>query len=695
MRRTIVLLVLAMVVSACGSDEPGTQQPPSTTTTQAQAATTTTPPAPTTTEPHPGALECEIKGYPCSYADVPDEILERGNEMAVEVLAMFSDGSSPEEVEAWLNDQPDVVEVQVEDPALRFRLEGGRGTWVWRAGVFGTAERHSIGAGDAGHQPALPAYRHIVGEEAKEKQAVVLSPFLWDFGATDDGPGVASILEGTRGYEGGVRFAANESIDATNVTIDSFRAWDGYDVVHVATHGAVLCKPLPWCRTGIAASVLHGALPKEEGVTEARVLVPAIKAIPHRGWELAVAVHPLAKVYVPIVILTADFFRDQYPGGLDNAIIFFNACDSLGAGGTDLADAVSGSKSIYLGWDRSVDTTAAGVAGIALYEEMSETGHTLGESFEILGALRTDAKTGARLDHTPRKAGGDLRIRDIVYLRHPDSGEILDTSAPVSIEGVPGDGENDSVPWVVEVEGITAEEASGATLHVAIDGVEAEPEDLSAWAADIDDMRRVTGLLDLGYDVEGDITVDARAWVELPSGGISEHETDTSLSTGPCVAGTWTIRNGDVQRILASSLGDVAVEVFADGTVTATFDPDGTVVYQFGGWSIGNTVFTESPIPGVIVEQHGRVSTDSNGTAEGTWSIEGENLVLFVAQFDTTVVQRIVTPEIGLDVSTPAPPELARVYVIPNGATGFTCSGDRLSVDWTSGSSVTWTRSTG
>jgi hypothetical protein len=75
-------------------------------------------------------LECEVEGYPCTLAEVPDEILERSQFLADEALAMIESGASMDEVRAWLDEQDGMVDIMSDDLALRFRLEGGRGTWI-------------------------------------------------------------------------------------------------------------------------------------------------------------------------------------------------------------------------------------------------------------------------------------------------------------------------------------------------------------------------------------------------------------------------------------------------------------------------------------------------------------------------------------------------------------------------------------
>lgn len=90
-------------------------------------------------------LECESEGYPCSLSDVPIKIHDRTEEIGNEVLSMLEAGSSVEEVDAWLVEQQDVAEVEFDDHAIRYRLDGGRGAWILREGAV--ASRGAPGAG--------------------------------------------------------------------------------------------------------------------------------------------------------------------------------------------------------------------------------------------------------------------------------------------------------------------------------------------------------------------------------------------------------------------------------------------------------------------------------------------------------------------------------------------------------------------
>ena len=112
--------LVAMLLTACtttttapgGSDGPGGSGDPT--------------PSPVRTTP----LECETAGYPCSPADVAPGTLARSDELAGAAATSITDGDSVADTAAWLEGQQNVVEVEHDDSTIRFRLEGGRPTWV-------------------------------------------------------------------------------------------------------------------------------------------------------------------------------------------------------------------------------------------------------------------------------------------------------------------------------------------------------------------------------------------------------------------------------------------------------------------------------------------------------------------------------------------------------------------------------------
>ncbi len=471
-------------------------------------------------------LECEELGYACALSDVPLEIIERSKVLGDDAISMLDAETSMEDVAAWLEEQSDVVEVQADDQAVRYRLEGGRGFWIFGSDVIAT--RGSPLPTTVGPPTVVtprlssPVPAHVVGPASADKRALVLSPMYYEVPDLDDAATVASILEGTRGYEGGVNHRYNVENAPGMVNLDSYRGWGAYDVVHLSTHGKRICDD-NGCRAVLAAATLDQLIGGNQSAPE------KILELQVDGLEIV-----LGQSGTTYVVLTADFFRNEYNGGLDNTLIFVNSCEILGVQATDIADALKGTSSVFVGWTESVFVSDATAAAVAFYTELSEGGYTVDVARDLIGDLALGEATGPHpapsLMVGGRTDGDGLRIRDVVRVMHPETGIPMMSHDSVVVEGTLGDGEADRVPYLVEVDGVKPGDAGEVTVHVEIDGVAAEPEALIDHVVDGDDSWTVAGVLDLERDVDEGDEVIVHAWVELHEKGESHHEVPVILT---------------------------------------------------------------------------------------------------------------------------------------------------------------------
>ncbi|MGH7587252.1 MAG: hypothetical protein ACRELU_01535 [Gemmatimonadota bacterium] len=503
--RSLLIATGIVVTLSCGSDSPS---------------------GPDTEGPiQQSQLECEERGFPCSLSEVPIEILERGDALGNEALAMLEAGASTADAVAFLESQADMTEVEWDETAIWFRLEGGAGVWILREGAF-SPEIFSTNAGTAraaGY--AGPAF-HIAGPEREAKSALVMSPFFWQASEFDDGPSVEAIVSTTRGYEGRVTFRFNSEQTSTNVTLESFMDWTKYDVVHVSTHGKRIDCEAGACRATLVAGLLETLLPEGPG-TKAEKL----KTLEDIGVTYSFS----ERMGLDILVLNADFFRKHYPAGLSNTLVFFNACQSLSPQATDLADAIQGAGSVVFGWTEAVHWGDATAAAVALYKALSERGYPAEVAMEHIGEL----KVGSPTEHSPnapqlslsqRSGGGDLRIREVVTMLNPGSGQELTASDLVAIEGTARDDVEDAAPFLVRVDGVKPEFADGMVVQVSIDGVDADPVPLSSGQPNDQDQWTVSGTVPLGYDLTDDKQVAFHAEVNLHSGGESKHDVEATLT---------------------------------------------------------------------------------------------------------------------------------------------------------------------
>ncbi|MGH7586591.1 MAG: hypothetical protein ACREMH_10115 [Gemmatimonadales bacterium] len=496
---------IALTTVACGSDSSGPETVP---------------------------LECEVQDYPCSLSDVPIAILERADALGDEALTMLEAGSTVGDAAAWLEGQGDMAEVEWDDGAIWYRLEGGVGFWLLWEDAFG------VGAGAGGHRrgTAAPPEFHIVGPDTEEKKALVLSPFHWELEDEDEGPVVEAILAGVRGYEGRVTFQSNAERTSTDVSLGSYLSWGAYQVIHVSTHGTRVCDDAG-CRAMFAAGLLETGLPPGPE-TKAEKL----KALKTHGVTYAKSRH--GDEYM---VLGADFFRQRYPQGLKDALVFINTCKSFGPQATDLADAIRGSSSMVLGWTEGVLHPDAVAAAAALYEALAK-GYPATVALQEIGDLAAgdpvDVGSGIpELQVTGRGAGGDLRIRDVVELLEPESGAPLSAASRVAILGTQGDGEPDAVAFLVRVDGVKQQFAEEMTVRVAVDGEEGDPVDLADGEKDDQDRWLVRGVVPLGHDVEEETPATFRATVSLHSGGESMQEVGATLAgEEPIMGRVWQMQ---------------------------------------------------------------------------------------------------------------------------------------------------------
>lgn len=624
--RIISLIVIAALAGTVGCD--GDSSP--------------TDPGPTT-----GSLECEIQGYPCSLSEVDLPILERSNELGEAVLAMLESGMSTDDAADWLSGQDGMADVMSGGLGVWFRLEGGRGTWVVTEGATlaepsasaaamgpGTPSRGpdlqrppSVGAepsveaqlapeapalprpsasrrswkslsagarlaehigserrtGSATSSPSAPDLPrplfHIVGSGSVQKKALVLSPGHWEFGPWDSGPAVRDILASTRGYENGVTFVANTERTSTNVGLASFTGWDAYDVVHVMGHGLRVCDDSQ-CRGVVMVNIVDAIFPP--GLSEAEE-IEQLREINQPGVELVKAGE---EAYIAV---NADFFR-IHAANLVDTVIFLNSCQLFGGPETDVVDALTGTSNVVFGWTEAVYSDEAYEAATRLYEELAEGGYPAAIAHQRVGDLRTGSPTSYGPSPTLRMAqrptGGDLQIRDVVTLLHPGSGVELTADDRVQIEGMQGDGEPDAAPFLVQVDGVLAEQADDVLLRVSVDGVESDPVPVSSGTANDKDQWLIEGQIPLGYDLEDDRSVTFLARVGLASEGESEHESEAVLT-----GASWTLVS-EGQMTGEVSLHGVDEQAAHTWTSEAHFavDGEGRVLGQGMGFLSGTEI---------------------------------------------------------------------------------------------------------
>lgn len=549
-------VIVATALAACGS--------PSATTRE--AATTPSPTAPEATT----SLECEEQGYPCSPAEVPAEILTRSADLADQASEALATGESVAEVASALRAADGVADVIADDDALSFRLDGGVPTWVIAKG-HPDADRAPDQTPDrAANVNALPVATfasvqtpgststldaRVVGLSPEQKSAIVLSPFNWMQSTNDSSEEIAHVLSKTRGYKGRVTYLANAVETATSVTVETFLHLDGYSVVYLRSAGATICEPTEdgtdtYCRGMIAAQTLPG---RDRSAFDSSQLVGLSLMRWNDGWDIGV---------------TADFFAYYYPSGISHALIFFNVPDLLSLG---LMTTVPGPYSSYIFWMGDRPHGVASPLALKVVKRLATAGittHTLLQEMKSEFVFGESELVGMRSEEL-----GSDRVREIAWLRDPATLKTLKNGASIAIEGEPDDGEPDVVPFTVDVDGLTDEEAEHTDLIVQVDDEEFSENQLASQAAErIDDLTwRFTGEVQLARDVKEGQRMKLRALLQLgDEGGASSHTVTGKVASDAFPLGTVWEGSFFVERELVWD----GVTVMNEVTATFTRDPD-------------------------------------------------------------------------------------------------------------------------
>jgi hypothetical protein len=639
LRNGSLALLLISTLIGCGGEEDRVTEtgnsPPPAPIVEPPAPPPAVPPSGEPAPPAPVALECGAEGYPCSLNEVSIEVLNRGEALADSVIAMLDAGSSTDEALNYLRSQTDVADAAGNNAALRFRLVGGRDVFIFQpealpsvAPAGGSAPapasipvpapaRVAVPTVDAGARK-MTAHRVVVGNGAEQKRALVLSPFKYFFQGFDDGAPVAQLLENTRGYGGNVTYLENATKTAATVGIEQFSGWDNYDVIHVTGHGAQVCD-VNRCVTTILTGDIYSNADDLLQLTELGVNTAHVVGSERK-----------------FLALSPDFFRKQYPAGLDSKLVFFNGCQTYSESDSALSDALLGPNSVFFGWTDVVQSQAGKDAALALFQNLSANGVTAQSAFDSLGDLTLNRHTfegkeiEARLmmDHD---VSGELRIREVVKLERTTGGGELLANATVNVVGKANDGVIDLVPYQILVEGIHESEQDAAVIRFTVDGHSSTPQAVSAGERVGDTGWRLTGQIPY-IDVATEQTVEMLATVQLPEGGTSEHRVSVNLKAGEDPqakdAEVW-IGQGVMHLDTDTSFNQVHVTVVAN----VTFKQDPSTIgsrykylYSTGGtltWSRSGAVptafdgmcsYSAGPVEIAIPDGDGDIIIDTAAT---------------------------------------------------------------------------------
>jgi hypothetical protein len=562
-------------------------------------------------------LDCDLGDFPCTWQDVSEDVVERSRELGRTAHQQGAANGSYLEAAAWLEAQEGVAEVIADEGGVRFRLEGGRPVWLLERPVAAARNARAFlsarlpgpmtpaGAGDPEPERGL-SFDAVVGDDPDEKTATVLAPFAWHPGM--DAGSIATMLEQTRGYEGGVEYLANWAEDDTTVWFDTFAELPGQDVVYIKSYGGRVCPPNEGCHATVAVQELNDP---DFHLDESQAAVMDIIVWPDGSESLSAS---------------ADFFRSAMPGGIPKALIFMDVEQIID---DDLTRAIKHPTSEYYYWDGYI-VVADSLPVIRSYiAELSESArspavvyHEMSDELRVQGTLLVGVRPADQ---------GALRIREVVRLADPATGELRDGST-IRVDGELGDDVPDILHVVIEVEGMTEEEAATTTVNLLVDGEPVDPPQNPAEGTRFGDYA-----YGLSWDAEvPDIAegqqIELEAIAQLTEGGLSRHHV-TVTPAGEDGLGT-------VWEGVVTSVSDTyfpGVTITRRTHVVFVRDPDeepdaeeitflvtgGSTSWEIAG-SDGNCTFAFGPIEEDLpVEDGGGITFDLDEAANGVISYYG------------------------------------------------------------------------
>ena len=540
-------------------------------------------------------LECEVEGYPCTYEEVASRVLEKSFSALDEAVIALEEGDDIQAAVQYLENRGDVVEIIAEPGGIRFRLKNGPPLWVLNAEAV-IAGTKGPGAGEDNSNnfstgPASPNLQSSGGDdgpigeskrgEEPYKKALLLSPFYWDFDGDETDVVKHTLEKSHRNYncencEVVVKknTISEDSIDKTDeayqalktlyinyeISLDDFKSWDDYDLIHLSTHGIQICDP-PACAgmlmTGVYIEVddyqsalevfdtERGVAWAQMGVAGCEIIKKTINdtnasaqkreeasqswknkgcgAFPNRYWQL----------------VTPDFFEFNYQNAskpLNEKLIFLSACESMKD--LTLAKALAGENTTVYGWTEAVNVGGGGTAAIKFYDFYIRDGLRAEVAFDkVKDRLINDEDNPVLARYKPKgitiepilppellqEGEENTRGREIITLMQPIFRVELEERDAIPTIGAAGDGENDKLLFLIQIDGIDEDlNPDEFVIHLAIDGEELEKtftpqekiSDYSYWILDE---------VPLPFDAADREFIELEAWVELPTGGESRH----------------------------------------------------------------------------------------------------------------------------------------------------------------------------
>jgi len=280
----------------------------------------------------------------------------------------------------------------------------------WRSPLASASHLTSDPIPASAAQLILPRGQRMVGEDDDgdgfrdlPKHALILSPWAFDFAPNDSAPLVNTILNGVLDYQkGSVTMKRNTQglLAATMSLNDYINGWDKKDIIFISSHGDADANaswgPDPYLWLGIGGSKCSDIGAK----LKAAVPDPAMRPGLYCSFVTSIGPGP-NPVMGRDTLGTRAFWESVHGGNLDKKLIYMDACRTAFHPG--LAEALTGTDSIFLGWSEYVLTTTSTASATAVIKETVEDG------FPVLRSFARECTNGGCIDPAdPNRTAAEL-----------------------------------------------------------------------------------------------------------------------------------------------------------------------------------------------------------------------------------------------------------------------------------------------
>lgn len=603
---------------------------------------------------------CGEPGYPCSLADVPEDVAEATDTLARAIGQKIFDGEAPRDVAAWVATQDEVVEVDESESAVMFRLDGGYPSFTYVSpdempDIFSISSTTSTRTGGL-------IVRRDQAPSAQTKRALVIDNFAFQYGLGARVRGIVDRIRATRDYRDTIVYRANSSNSIVDLigfdTDEQMASLDEFEFIWIIGHGAFTkngrhsrvfssdaCGASGFIRelylsnrssekvtglslTGATVTTSVARLPsfsvrdqdnllRKKFSAEYKEYLVAEKRASKKGKScdefIFKPTNGKPSIALTVWAYNSDWFADHYPNGLSDTIIYLSLCQS-----NALPVQLKG-QSAYLGWSqntpvvREMSTADDLIAGLFFAGERLDTVY---ERLRGEGLTTHTVSSGTTELQFSSSSNTKLRARDIVELMDPMTLDAFGSAGVLTASHVGMWSTTIEVP--IRIRGLRPDAPEVFELSVALLGGLTEPDIYGPLTppriAPTTDDATIIARMTLPFRIESEpVDIEIEARLKLPPGETQEADEYSRhrvyLQILPAGEANWRYNIG-AHRV-------VGLETFAPYP-QAVMNPDGSSTWIVH--HITDETSQEADVNIVLKEHPGRSTacTGPTGTFDAT-----------------------------------------------------------------------------